>query len=904
MCKEFANLLDLRYIMHGTVTWAELLYTQVLSSKKGVVVDRWANASVSDALGWKVALEICPDKTNEDQTIGNCGPIKSWLRGFSCFAFPKVLRYIVRSGCKLVQADCVNSHLTHILRNLPPDLISQLEIVPHIVSDRPKFFEDMQSTLKHPVGIDIFKKVTLATVYGGGPAKHCAAAGFSVVPTGLYKLRRDIEKIADWVAVQFPDKLQLMVDLKKKMPKISLLSYWAAMHQRVTIDKMMPLGGGPENVASYERDCLVFVKSFDVSEMRAGVDLPITVEVYPNKDKIMQMLKKKFPYKAFDQESKLDMGVVLKAFDCCKSALRPFTDAKGNLKIPKKCDNTTDFGTYVAYLLEPVVIGAEKNAIEVYDTSGRFGMWTESLDGTKRLQQLTRNIMLKIFLPSNLKMQDGKVVSEYWGDAPLACKNAVFYNQVAEDVRKCLYTLAPSIRVDSTPTWRFLQDASGVIFDSLTGNFIVNEPSIRIRRHLPWTFSKKEVPKTIDDVWDAPQDVKDMLDSRLQRIFDYWLVGGDPKDRALGKDPIFGVPLQTALWDFVSNCEHCKLWHLIAPIFAKSAEDDAPDIDMVLWKFCHYAADFLIWVKRTETNYFKGPGACGKDVLIMLATYFLGDKAEDGFMTLFPSDHFTRKHKPSAGLDPVLDSAKAARLVIINEIPEHTWYNHDGLKPLCESRGSGLVSRDLYKSPARWIPCCGIDQFSNHKQAMSVAQSKDTGVRRRTNYKELYHTFPDDVEKDVKALVETGCFNGELMWISFKFHQYLQQCPAGSKRIHPRPQSLEDDTNALLESATDLNEVKDWIEDNCHAVRVYKDATVASTLKQIIANHLGISYVKQAKNEELELKLANAKVGETRFGSGRVLLYHFPDMPRTQAVALNDDYVLPTDDAGKSDAQE
>ena len=34
MCKEFANLLDLRYIMHGTVTWAELLYTQVLSSKK------------------------------------------------------------------------------------------------------------------------------------------------------------------------------------------------------------------------------------------------------------------------------------------------------------------------------------------------------------------------------------------------------------------------------------------------------------------------------------------------------------------------------------------------------------------------------------------------------------------------------------------------------------------------------------------------------------------------------------------------------------------------------------------------------------------------------------------------------------------------------------------------------
>ena len=111
-----------------------------------------------------------------------------------------------------------------------------------------------------------------------------------------------------------------------------------------------------------------------------------------------------------------------------------------------------------------------------------------------------------------------------------------------------------------------------------------------------------------------------------------------------------------------------EVWHLIAPIFAKSPEDQSPDIDMVLWKQTHMAADKLIWDKRTESNYGEGPGACGKDVLIMLATYFRGNRADDGFLTVFLADHFTRKHKPSAGLDPVLDIAKNARLVVVNEV--------------------------------------------------------------------------------------------------------------------------------------------------------------------------------------------------------------------------------------------
>jgi hypothetical protein len=531
---------------------------------------------------------------------------------------------------------------------------------------------------------------------------------------------------------------------------------------------------------------------------------------------------------------------------------------------------------------------AEGKAMEFYSKAeGPDGRWSESTDGMDRLKAMVRGVVLKAFKKIRPTIKDGKMMLESYGDPPLACKDTAFHGKIADDVKRLLYVTAPQVRVDSTQMWRFISDKNGCIYDTLTGRFIVNEPGIRVRRRLPWAFAN-DVPKSIDDVWDAPKDVKENLDTILQRIFQFWLATGNPEGRALGEDPIFGVPLQNALREFVMNTPACKVWHLIAPIFAKSAEDQSTDIDRLLWHLTHQSADFLIWAKRTEWRYYKGPGACGKDVLIMLVAAFLGDRSDDGFFTLFPSDTYTRFHSKSSGLDPVLDSAKSARMVVINEIGSHKFWAHDDMKALVECRGSGMVSRDLYKSPARWLPCCGVCAFSNHPLAVSQVQAKDTGALRRTNYVELHAKFPENVEKDVKAQIETLMFNGELFWLAVKFHSFLLQCPEGSRRVHPRPPSVIEDTEKIFSMAGDFDAVGAWIEDNCQPVQRYSDASLATEVQAALASALGVTYNPRGRNHELDDAMEKTlTLEEKRIGTRRIYVYTFPGQNRARAVKMN-----------------
>ena len=118
-------------------------------------------------------------------------------------------------------------------------------------------------------------------------------------------------------------------------------------------------------------------------------------------------------------------------------------------------------------------------------------------------------------------------------------------------------------------------------------------------------------------------------------------------DRALSKDPIFGAPILNELLALVQNSQHCQVWHLPGPVFVKSAEDKTWDGDMLLYILCVLAAKNLVWQKAVEWWYFKGPGACGKDVIIMLLSFFLGDRSDDGYLTILPSDGYCRRGRQS-----------------------------------------------------------------------------------------------------------------------------------------------------------------------------------------------------------------------------------------------------------------
>ena len=191
------------------------------------------------------------------------------------------------------------------------------------------------------------------------------------------------------------------------------------------------------------------------------------------------------------------------------------------------------------------------------------------------------------------------------------------------------------------------------------------------------------------------------------------------------------------------------------------------------------AADIFCWERRTEWRYFWGDGATGKDVIGLLLVFFLGDRDDGGMSTCFESDYFLGKQQKGS-LDPTLDGARSMRSVVCNEVPEHSYFNHDRAKALSEPRGSGLMSRTIYAKPERWWPCLGLQVFSNHELSISGKQGLDTGIKRRLNVLQLKHIFEENSLRDVKAEVMSGKYNRELFFVSRLMLGYLMRCPAVS----------------------------------------------------------------------------------------------------------------------------
>jgi hypothetical protein len=349
LCTDFARLLAFRYLQFGNISWAQFLYLQVLRSSDGEVTDRWGEAKISAELGWGLSLEVRPIGPDERPESSIPAPFE----GLSVFAGPKILRYIARSGQDLVAHDIANSHPTQIFSMMPPKLQEKMKMFQYNLFQREAYFAELASELGHASREDC-KKLTLATIYGGNPKNLCLQFGFTAVPEILLRLQKEVFMAATYVARRFPDKLELMKKLKKKMPSISLLSYFAASMQRGVVEQ----AGFPLDVtASFERDCVVTRgPCFTAAELREKTGISWTVEAYPDENEIMAMLCKKFPYLDFGVVSKFPIAKVMQAHRCCLIALEPKIDPyTGNLSwvTPK---NTTDFGLVVSAALEPFVL--------------------------------------------------------------------------------------------------------------------------------------------------------------------------------------------------------------------------------------------------------------------------------------------------------------------------------------------------------------------------------------------------------------------------------------------------------------------------------------------------------------------------------------------------------------------
>jgi hypothetical protein len=539
------------------------------------------------------------------------------------------------------------------------------------------------------------KTLILAVTYGGSAKKHLKQLGCDVACPWLSNFQVALRQIANDFATAMPGHIDILKELHKRDPAISLLSYIGADLQRKTTDAMGVAVKAKGRVCSFERDCIVGVGKATFAEVSAAAGVPITLEAYDSEDAVIALLKVKFPFTDFTLNSEFDFDALAEARRCCLAALKPVikpgkADAPPKVTFPKP-KNTTDFGMVVGAHLEPRVICGEGKAMEYWSKSSTccHGQWHTVTDRDSYLTKLTRAALLTIFLPTTMELVKGHMfVPRAYGMVPPPCKDRAFYLGVAGDVGLTLRRPRPPSFADNTETRRFLQDRQGLIYDFELDCFHAGDPSIRVSLNMPWEFFRNGEIGTPDSVWDVPQATKQGLLERLDKIFAYYLQG-TAEGKSLENDPIFGKPLAQSLLAFVEADPHCKVWKLLVPFMSRN-------MDKLLWLLNHCAADSAAWVHRTEINYMWGEGGCGKDVLFMLLMKFHGDRKLGGYAATFPHDYFVGKSSKS-DLKTVLDTAKAARLVINNEVPEHVKMNHDEIKPLCESRGTGITSRQSFK---------------------------------------------------------------------------------------------------------------------------------------------------------------------------------------------------------------
>ena len=899
MCKKWSNRLALRHLRHGALSWADILQFQIQrvlqknqtpTVMKQAVLDRFGEATRCEQFGWQENLECLPNAHGNDPQL-TYRDIPFPLQGLSVFCLPKLLRYIARADLGLWQIDLVNSHPVHMLE-VAVELKLKVDSLSRLVTDRLGVFQELNEYFAAQcphvqLTRDDCKKLILATCYGGNPGNQITALGMACsIPSFLKGLSGDVRLLARRVAcVLGPDKLQVVSD--KDMPEISLLSHYVATKQRTTVEAMR-LVPGLEVQCSFERDGFVSLCSKpDKLTIEAAIGKSVTVEPYPGESEILELLQSKYHFYDFRAVSRFRSDDLSKAFRCCVSALQPDEDSKGKQKFhtPK---NTTDFGTLIASKLECTLFIADGGSMELYDKSGTYGKWKVVSDCTKTLQALVRAELLEFGKPQHMERQpDGKLVPVSRGDSYPQCKQRDFYVSVASDVSVSLYCTEPRVRIDSVASRRFLTDASGVVYDVINDRFYTNNPFIRTCRHTAWSFfDADEELRTPHAVWDASEAVKSRLGELLEEVFQFWLTGG-AKDKSLHEDAVFGAPLAASLLAFVKAHPECALWQLLLPVFDEN-------LDELLWYLCHLAADIFVWARRTEWRYFWGPASSGKDSLSLLAITFLGDRSDNGLATVFEPTYFLGKGKRDV-LDCTLDTAKAMRLVLCNEIPEHSFWDHDRVKGLVEARGTGMVSRTIYKQPERWLPCCGLQGLGNHPLQMTATQGKDTGNRRRLNVLELRHVFDESLQKDIKEEIETGKFNKEIFHVCRLFYGYLKRLPLSSKRIEPRPPRVRSETQEVLEAQSRSMPLKDFIEDNCLPVVRYADATASAILKEEFAFILGTVYIPRVVNPIVDAAMVACGLEDKRCGSKRVLLYKFPDRPRPLAVQLKPDYERPDD---------
>jgi hypothetical protein len=251
-------------------------------SRKGFVVDRWAESKSSVLLGVKGSIEVYPDREASDHKLADCGI--AYLRGRSVFAERKIIRYIRRCGSDLVEYDLENSHFSCLVDGFPEET-ADLPLLCEYVRSRSDVLCTLRSQLNHgndqraaeyKAGLedggytrDDVKRCLLSIGYGGSiEQRYKEKSPGGIRPSFFVEFSKELEKLAWRISTRRTELYARVHDMKseemggatpsaiERKSRFVCMSYFAAELQRAVTDRMVA-AAGLDNVASYERDGIV-----------------------------------------------------------------------------------------------------------------------------------------------------------------------------------------------------------------------------------------------------------------------------------------------------------------------------------------------------------------------------------------------------------------------------------------------------------------------------------------------------------------------------------------------------------------------------------------------------------------------------------------------------------------------
>jgi len=618
--------------------------------------------------------------------------------------------------------------------------------------------------------------------------------------TFLSDFEDGMKTVRDVLAARHSELLRLFAE--KPFPKVSLLYYLYEREERALLEKMMAAAGSA--AISPEHDGLGGEEGHYEAVAAAVEGLPLSYKPYPP------------PY---DHLKTLAPG-----FDWCLPAP---TSAEVYADAAEKCKqyvllsekrvraNAVTFARYVAMQLRattnvPHADGERRTHFEVFNCELGFWVTRHRDDLPSIISEALCNLVKPAFQPRWARGPPA--------DPPRPLNDGKFASSLCEIVLGLLSQDPPMRELDGDHSRNKLLFSCGTVVDFEKGGArrkAVPEDRLGHRMGCPATDFAPAEPTTLF------QDVE------------AWVKSGDPvlRNSNLGRKiteelqklrrelSVLGV-----IYDF-AGCWEGVVW-LLRTITRMATGNP---------RIC----EFL---------YLFGPGASGKDVIMLLVLSFFGAGEHNYGCVLNGSFLVDGKGTSKEGPSPFLANTAGKRFVWASEVPQHKNLQVDMIKQFCEQSGAPITARKLYKAPMSFRPVGVICATSNFPP--QVTHKDDTGYIRRARIWQTCQTFAVNPSKltevradpSIKQRIASGEFNAQLLWIEKGLARTLTTDINPATELEPRPQFMKDIEVECAEGGS--GEQFEQFVRECTEPCDRKSATPIKEFKEAVAKALGVSRVQ------------------------------------------------------------